>query len=717
MTAMDDANSNSSENKIVDPYLECLIYFTQHYQITKSREALCAGLPLVKGRLTPELFVRAAERAGLSARIIQRDLSDISALLFPVLLQLKNNAIGILLALDQEKETAKVFYPENNQTLEISVSELLEQYSGYAMLLQVDQSQSHGHNEKQSTAWFWQTLWRYRQYYIHVLIGAFLINLFTIATPLFTLNVYDRVIPNNAITTLWVLFSGIIIIYFFDFLLRSLRGYLIDFSGKKAVVSMESVLMERVLGMQLECKPASIGAYVTQFREFEFLKDFFGSATLTILVDFPFMILFLLAIAYIGNYLVLVPIILIPILVLVIYFTMIPTQKYASEWAQALAKRNGLLVESLTGLETIKSTRSEGLIQREWEKLVSQSSRLNIQSRFMSNTVANIMLQSQQLITVLMVVMGVYLINSGRLTMGGLIACSILGGRVIQPFNQLVGMILRYEQAKNSLKSLSKVMVTPSERPEGKNFLLFEGIKKEIKLEKMSFFYGKKTQPALQNISLKITAGEKIGLIGRTGSGKSTLLKLLAGFYLPQEGQIFVDNVDMAQFDPGDYRKYVNYLPQESVLFSGSIRKNILYGRPTATDVEMIQAAHLAGVEAFVSTHPLGYDMQVGERGEGLSGGQRQAVAIARMILMKPHLLLWDEPSSAMDETTEMEWINQMKQFVENKTLIVASHRMSLLTLVNRIIVIHEGKIIKDGARDAVIPQFIKPQPSSTRWS
>lgn len=713
MAVESDENSRSN----LDLLLESLLFFTQHYRLSTSKEGLCAGLPLVNGKLTPTLFVRAAERVGLSAKIIRRDLLDISNLLYPVLLQLTQNQLAILLKIDLEKKTAIVFSVENQIQQEVELSELQNQYSGYAVLIQLNPNHASEDKETLSTQWFWQTLWRYRQYYTHVLIGAFLINIFTLVTPLFTLNVYDRVIPNNSTTTLWVLFSGVMLIFLFDFLLRTLRGYLIDFSGKKAVVSMESALLERVLGMRLENKPASVGSYVSQFREFEFLKDFFGSATLTILVDFPFMILFLLAIGYIGNYVVLIPLLMIPLLLLVIFFAHRPTQENVKKWATVLAKRNGLLVESLSGLETIKSTRAEGLVQREWEQLVSLSSNINIQSKIISNTVSNVMFVSQQLMTVLMVVMGVYLINAGHMTMGGLIACSILGGRIIQPFNQLVNMILRFEQAKDSLTNLSKVMVTPSERPEGKNYLVFEGVKKEIKLDKVSFYYSKKNQPALDNISLKITAGEKIGLIGRTGSGKSTLLKLLAGFYSPQEGQIFMDNIDMAQFDPGDYRKYTNYLPQESILFSGSVRKNILFGKPTATDAEMIQAAHQSGVETFVRNHPMGYDMPVGERGEGLSGGQRQAVAIARMILINPDLLLWDEPSSSMDDMTEAEWIHQMRGFVETKTLIVASHRMSLLALVNRLLVIHEGKVIMDGPRDKILSQLTQQKPAATNWS
>jgi len=710
-----------------DLLLESLMFFTEHYHLSKSKETLCAGLPLVNGKLTPALFVRAAEKAGLSAKLIQRELLDISSLLYPVLLQLKDNQLAVLLQLDEEKNNATIYSPELKKTEEKSISDLISIYSGYAMLIQLNPSASmNGHEEKPTTQWFWQTLWRYRQYYMHVLIAAFLINVFTLVTPLFTLNVYDRVIPNNAITTLWVLFSGIVLIYIFDFLLRILRGYLIDFSGKKAVVSMESVLLEKVLGMRLECKPDSVGAFVSQFREFEFLKDFFGSATLVILIDLPFMLIFLLAIGYIGNYLILVPLFMIPVLLLIILFAHKPTQHYVKQWASVLAKRNGLLVESLTGLETIKSTRAEGLIQRDWEQLVGWGGRINIQSRLISSIVTNTMQIAQQLMTILMVVVGVYLINSKNLTMGGLIACTILGGRIVTPFNQFINIMLRFEQARDSLNNLSKVMVTPSERPENKNYLLLESIKQNVKLEKINFYYAKRVQSALNNISCHIAIGEKIGLIGRTGSGKTTLLKLLAGFYTPQEGQLYIDNIDYTQFDPGDFRKHINYLPQESILFSGTVRKNILYGKPTAKIDEIIHAAKLSGVEAFIQKHPMGYDMPVGERGEGLSGGQRQAVAIARMILMNPALLLWDEPSSAMDEQTEREWIQHMSTFIENKTLIVASHKLSLLALVNRIIVMDGGKIVLDGPRDKVLAELHQHQlqphasthtNSTSKWS
>lgn len=710
------SESNSASN---DPFLESLIYFTEHYQLTKSREALCAGLPLVNGKLTPSLFVRAALRAGLSAKIIQRDLSEISSLLLPTLLQLNDNQVCILLKKDADTGQTEIYFPLTQEKRQIHLSNLSKLYSGFAILIQPNTKEEmlHSPKDKPSTNWFWETLWRYRQYYKQVLIAAFLINLFTLATPLFTLNVYDRVIPNNATVTLWVLFSGIMIIFLFDFLLRTLRAYLMDFSGKKAVVSMESILLEHVLSMRLEYKPKSVGAYVGQFREFEFLKDFFSSATLTTIIDFPFMVLFLIAIAYIGGMIVFVPLFILPILSLAIYLAHNPTRKYVKQWSEILARRNGLLVESLTGLETIKSTRAEGAIQGEWEQLVSTGSQIGIHSRLISGGLSNIMLFVQQLMTILMVVVGVYLINANSLTMGGLIACTILGGRILAPFNQIINMLMRYEQAKDALTGLSKVMVTPNERPTHRHFLIFNPPQKNIRFENVRFSYHKENHSALDDISLNISIGERIGLIGRTGSGKSTLLKLLAGFYHPTEGQIFIDNVDMTQFDPGDYRKTINYLPQDSVLFSGSIRKNILFGKPNAKDDEMIQAAHIAGVEAFVQKHPLGYDMPIGERGEGLSGGQRQAVAIARMLMLNPQILLWDEPTSAMDETTEKELIQKIMNFIAGKTLIVATHKMSLLTLVDRLIVIHAGKIVMDGPRDQILAKIAPPPPSTPRWS
>lgn len=705
--------SDSTET-FTDPLLDCLVILTQLNHNPFSPDALRAGLPLVNHRLTPNLFVRAAERAGFTARILKRPLARITNLVLPVVLILKNNQACILNKINDDYTADIILSDSGGGIIKKPLTEIIESYSGYAIFVNpAFKFESRSENSKEKTAkgsWFWGTLWRYRNAYTQVAIAALLINLFALVTPLFIMNVYDRVVPNNAFTTLWVLVIGVLLIFVFDFLLRILRSYLIDVSGKKVDVLIASDLFQQVLGIQMNNKPSSVGAFVNNLREFEVLRDFFTSATLSTIIDLPFVLLYFVLIAYIGGALVWVPAIIVPILLLAAFLIEKPMRSMVLLSLQGASQKHAVLVEAITGLETVKCLSIEGQIQRKWEQYVGATAKFGLKARFLSSMVVTITNYAQQLVMVFTVLVGVFLIHDGVLTLGGLIACNILAGRILAPLAQMANILTRYQQAKLALDDLNKVMSMPQERPLEKRFLHRPQLKGNIEFDNVTFKYPDQQILALDKLSFKMQAGERVGIIGHIGSGKSTIERLLLNLYQPQSGSIRIDGIDLAQIDPIDLRRNMGYVPQDSLLFFGNVRSNISVTMPWATDAAITRAAELAGVDTFVNLHPSGYDMVVGERGEGLSGGQRQAIAIARALLADPPIWLFDEPTSAMDNLSEMQLVQRLSIHLKNKTMIVVTHRTSLLPLVDRILVIDKGRLALDGPRDKVIA-YLAQQP------
>lgn len=698
----------------MDPLLDCLVILSKLNHRPLSAKALSAGLPLVNNQLTPNLFVRAAERAGFDAEIFKEPLTKVSELVLPSVLLLKGNRACILQHLNEDN-TANVIFPEKGENpIRQNLSELSLSYTGYLILLRpsfhFESRAETVHEKPDPSIWFWNSFWRFRFVYLQVVIAAFLINIFALVSPLFVMNVYDRVVPNSAFTTLWVLAIGVIIIYCFDFVLRTLRSYLIDVCGRKADILMSCNIFQHALGIQMASKPTSVGAFVSNLREFEILRDFFTSATLTTLIDLPFVVLFFLLTWYIGGAIVLVPLIIVPLALGIALLLEKPLRKVVFLAMEGSIQKHAILVESISGLETIKCLMAEGQIQKKWEDTVGTTAKLSLKARFLSGFVVNIISYTQQMVTVGIIILGVYEIQAGHLTLGGLIACNILAGRILAPLASMANILTRFQQAKMSLESLSAIMEMPEERPLGKHFLHLPELKGNIEFINVSFKYPGTDLLALDNVSFKISANESLAIVGRIGSGKSTIQKLLLGLYKPTSGEILMDGIDINQIDPIDLRHNMAYVPQDSLLFFGSIRDNIAMSMPMATDEEILNAAQLAGVDTFVRHHPSGYEMQIGERGEGLSGGQRQAITIARALLPNPKIWLFDEPTSAMDNTTEMELLQRFSSMVENKTFILATHKITLFPLVDRVLVMDGGRLIVDGPKQKVLELLAKSQ-------
>ncbi|MFW1677896.1 type I secretion system permease/ATPase [Pontibacter sp. JAM-7] len=689
-----------------DPLLGCLVHLTEQNHRPLSAEVLCDGLPLEDGKLTPKLFIRAAKNAGFSAAVRQRSLRKISPLVLPAVLLLDNADACVLLSIDIGQDEAVLYQPESGGSHTCSIAELEARYLGYAIFVRLEyqfQKQMTRLLEGHKGHWFWGSIKYSSAIYRDVLLASFLINLFVLANPLFVMNVYDRVVPNDALETLWVLAAGVFIIYLFDFLLKMLRAYFIEVAAKKGDVMMSSIIFEKVMSLRFEALPASVGSFASNLREFDSLRNFLYSTSNTILIDLPFAFLFLLVIAYIGGPLVVVPVVAIPLIIIYALIAKGRLKQAVEKTFASTAQKNSTLVESLTAMETVKTQRVASSMQLKWEQASGYIAKWGLRSRVLSASVVNFAGFMQQLTSVGIVVGGVYLISEREMTMGALIACVILSGRALAPMSQVANLVIGLHQASTALKSLNAIMALPVEREEGQEFVNREHLAGKVEFRDVSFAYPEAEQKALEHVSFKVQPGERVALIGRIGSGKTTIEKLLMGLYQAKDGSIRLDGVDVKQIDPVDLRRNVGYVPQDVMLFAGTLRENIVKGSPYVLDSVLLKAAELSGVSEFVNTHPQGYDMQVGERGARLSGGQRQAVAIARALIHEPKILILDEPTASMDNTSEEQVKKSLLSLPAETTMLVVTHKMSLLPLVGRIIVLDQGRVVADGPKDSVL--------------
>ena len=690
-----------------DPLLACLVELTHLHGRPSTRAALSAGLPLENGSLTPSLFARAAARAGLSSKIVRRALPDIDQALLPVILLLKGDEACVLLGWSADGANARLLFPESGQgEVTLAREDLLARYLGIALFARprfAFDARAPEVGKVVQRHWFWGAIFEQSGVYRDVLWAALLINLFALVMPLFSMNVYDRVVPNNATDTLWMLALGLLLVFGMDFMMRLLRGHFIDLASARIDVKLSALIMERVLGMRLEAKPASVGSFASNLRSFESVRDFIASATVTALIDFPFALIFLLVILWISWPLVLIPVIGLIAGLIYAYVIQHKMHELSETTYRASAMRNATLVESLTALETIKTQGAEGVVQNKWEGATAFLARTNAQTRLLSASASNGAQIIAQLVNVMLIVGGVYLIEARMLSMGGLIAVTMLGGRAIAPLAQAVGLLMQFQGARLSLETLDKLMAQPVERPDATAFVHRPELAGEIEFRNVSFTYPQQAEAALQNVSLHIAPGEHVVILGRTGSGKTTLQKLMLGLYAPSEGAVRIDGIDLRQLDPADLRRNVGFVGQDATLFYGTLRENIAIGAPYADDSAIVQAAEVAGLTKFVNRHPKGFDMLIGERGESLSGGQRQEVAIARAVLLDPPVLLFDEPTSAMDFSTEHAFKERLRRYAAHKTVVIVTHRTSLIDLATRIIVVDEGRIVADGPREHVV--------------
>lgn len=690
-----------------DPLLDCLIEVCKLHGVAASRAALCAGLPISTTGLTLQLAERAVARLGLTTKLQKLPLSQIDAHTLPVIVMLDEGQACVLLGWDTATGEARVLLPESGQgSVHWPRAELEARYSGMVLFVRphfrFDARAPEGSAPRRGH-WFWASVFKQRLVYRDVLWAALLVNLFAMALPLFTMNVYDRVVPNHATETLWALSAGVVLVLCADLFMRLLRGRFVDEASARIDVEISATLMEKVLGIRLEHRPESVGSFASTLRGFEQVRDFIASSTVTALVDLPFAVLFGLVVAWISPWL------LIPVAVafgLVLsggWLLQRRLHTLSRETQQASALRNATLIESLTAIETLKSQGAQSTIQAKWERANVYLAGTQVKMRGLSASAQYLTQFISQLVTVVGVLIGVELIGQRELTMGALIASSMLSSRALAPAAQLVGLLMQYQGARTALESLDKIMSKPVERPPGENFIHRPQLTGDIEFRRLKFNYPQRQDSALEGLSFKLRAGEKVALIGRVGSGKSTIQRLIMGLYQPTEGAVLIDGIDLRQLDPADLRRNVAYVSQDVTLLYGTLRENITLSMPYADDAAVMQAVELAGLGDFVKRHPRGLDLLVGERGESLSGGQRQSVGLARALLQNSPVLLLDEPTSAMDFSTEALLTHRIQDFAQDKTVVLVTHRTSMLALVNRVIVIDSGRIVADGPRDAIM--------------
>lgn len=677
-----------------------------------SPQFLLAGLSGAE-KISTGACLRAVERAGLKGRVMYRPkLEDISPLTLPCVLLLKDNASCVLISLTGDQ--VEVILPELGENVQVVPrSRLEEQYSGYAIFGALESrvdARTEPVKHKPGKNWFWDVLRFYLPIYRHVALASVVVNTIAVVSSLFVMNVYDRVIPNSAYETLWVLAAGVTLAYLFDFLLRGLRSHFVDLAGRNADVVLSSMLVDKVLSMRMDAKPESTGALVNNLREFESLREFFSSTTFLACIDIPFLLLFFLLLAFIGGPLVLLPLAAMPVLLGAGVYLQMAARRSAEKSYRHNMQKNALLVEMVNGLETVKGCMAENRMQRLWEAVSGISAQSSNEARKYSTRAVTFATFVTQLVTVGMVIWGVYRIGAGEMSMGGLIGCNILVGRIMAPLLQLASLLTRLQNSRVSLKALDTLMKLPSENQDQAACMDFGTLSSEFVMENVSFSYPGSQTLALDHVSLRIRPGEKVGIIGKMGSGKSSLGKLLIGLYPPKEGSVSFGGVDIGQLATADLRSRVGFLPQEVILFYGTVRDNIALGDPTINDHLILRASAISGVADFVRKHPSGYGAQVGEQGRNLSGGQRQAVGLARALVRDPDVLILDEPTSNMDVASESLVQRRLLPVTKDKTLILITHRLSMLRIVDRLVVMDGGRIIMDGPRDEVLRRLQERQ-------
>ena len=688
------------------PLVICLSIISRLMGKPVSSATLKAGIPQQEGVVTAGSIVRAAEQIGILAKTVHRPkVQSITKLVLPCILLLRGGNACVLESMDGD--TARVYMPGYGMdATEMNMAQLEEEYTGYAILchraskLDKRVSQIKLVEEKR---WFWSALFKFWPIYKHVIGASIMINLIIVASPLFVMNVYDRVIPNNAIETLWALAIGIGIAYIFDFILKNLRSYFVDVAGRNADVLLGSRIMQHLMSARLDHMPESAGAVANNVREFESLREFFSSSSLVALIDMPFLFLFIFVIHYIGGPIAWPIFVAVPIVILFGMLLQVPFQHIIENRYKESSQKNALLFEIVQGLETIKTSMAEGRMQARWENVVGMSALSNSRSKILANLSVTFSVFVTQMVSVAIIIIGVFLISEGQLTVGGLIACNILSGRAMAPLSAVAGLLSRLQQSRMALNALDLLMDMPSERPEEQETFHYGAMEPTVSLEKVSFSYPGTDKAVLSEVNLHLKPGDKVGIIGRTGAGKSTLGKLCVGLYQPVEGTVKVGNIDLRQMDVANLRRQVGYISQDSLLFYGTLKDNIAFGLPEADDQSIKAAADIAGVSEFVADHPAGYGLMVGERGSSLSGGQRQAVSIARAILTDPDVLIMDEPSSNMDNQSEYRLKTKLEPYIKDKTVIVITHRHSMLDLVNRLVIMDRGRVVVDGPKQAVL--------------
>ncbi len=709
-----------------DALAHALAWLTQHHGRPRTPESLLAGLP-VRGRIAPDQALRALHEAGYSAGLVQRGIGELHHLLLPAVLLLKEGDACIVQSRESDGRYRIVMPGREHHACLASEGELAAEYTGVALVAtpvpQAHAARPSAHESAEllrdpATHWLWGTLRRFVPYYRSALLAALLSNVLMLATGLFTSVIYDKVIPHQAYVTLWALAAGAGLALLFDLAARQLRAYLIDMAGRKADLIVGSLLFRQTLALRMEQRPESSGAYAHHLVQIELVREFFASATLSALSDLPFIVVFVAMAFVVGGPLGWVLVISIPLLLAGAALIQGRMRRATMAHMRQTADLHGVLVEAVDGIEDLKAAGAQGRFLRHYEETTASYANSLLLTRKLSAWTLNISTVAQQAVTLVMLVWGVYLIDDKVITAGALIGAVMFANRALAPLSSVVQLATRYQSARAALRALDHVMQQPVEREPGRVYVPRPELSGRLALLDAGFAYpapggrGEAGPPVLRGVTLRFEPGERVAVLGRIGSGKSTVLRLLAGLYQPTQGQVEADGIDLRQIDPADYRARVGFVAQDPRLFNGTLRDNVLLDRAAADPARLAEVAQLTGLDRLVATHPQGWELPVGEGGTLLSGGQRQLVALARCLVTRPRILLMDEPTSSMDAQSEVAFLRQLKQACAGCTLVVVTHRPAVLELVNRIVVVDNGRLVMDGPKDQVLAALSGARPA-----
>jgi ATP-binding cassette, subfamily C, bacterial LapB len=702
--------------------LVCLALTAKRIDREVHLSALRAGFALDEaGRIPHSAYPDLAALHGMVAVWSRTDLKQLPAYVMPVIVPLLDGRSAVLLSVSGH--TAQVLMAETGMTeIAMPLDELQRLAQGEILVVKPATQRSTQQMvpfQGEALAWFWNTVWRYKGFYVESMMAAVVANLLTLAAVFFAMNVYDRVVPTQAYTSLWTLAIGTTVAIGLEFGTRWLKARLVDLAGRKADLSLNATLLREIMAIRLEHRPQSIGIFASSMRDFEALRDFMSSASMVMVVDLPFILMFLVLIGLIGGPIAWIPAAAVPMLVVVGLWAQKPLMRAMRENMKESGDKQSVLVESLLNLEMLKAHNAESYLQRRWENANLATTDSYKRIRALTNLMLGLTATVQQLVTVGMVVYGVYLIGDNTLTLGGLIASVILAGRAISPLGSVMALAARYQQARSSLDTLDALMKRPRDRDGSRRYVVPEKIAGRLQADELVFAYpSDQPLPVIRQLSLHLPAGGHLALLGRIGSGKSTLLRLLAGLYTPQGGRVLIDGVDLQQIEPAEWRSRLGYVGQDAQLFSGTLRDNLVLSDSWISDARVIEVLQKLDMYSMVASHPRGLDMPLTEAGGGLSGGQRQLLAMARMMLRDPLLVFLDEPTSMMDTTTEAKVIEVLGQWLQGRTLVLSTHRLQLLVWVERIALMDHGKILLEGQREEVLRQLAtgvpKRAPSNT---
>lgn len=711
---MDDSEKQSEKLQLNEegagthsptPLVDALLVYLRLFGKKTSRVEFLSGLPVTAGDLDVELAKRALKRFGCVTQ--EHKVKHLKEAHFPFCAMMTNGEWRIVISKNEK------FYHIVDATVpdgvrNVALEKFERAYSGYGLqaLLDLKEVERRHVSAPRKGHWFWSRFRGQSGLIRDVVLGSFVANLIAVAVSLFAMQVYDRVIPNQAVETLWVMVAGAMLAILMEAIIKISRSHLMDISGKSIELDISKDLFQRLMGMRLSSRPMSPGSLIYAVREFGSVREFFTAASVGSIADLPFVFIFLILVYIIGGPVVWVMVAAIILIITPSLLAQKTMARYADEMQGGSGAANKLLIEAGYSADTIKTTRAEGFFQRKWEEITILNAEKTSQQRYLASALTFWSAGIQQVCYVFAIVAGVYLVFAGEFTVGTIIAISILSGRILAPATQLSGMLARWQQVKSSLTGLEMIMASEQERPLDRKFSRREMFDGSIRLQTLIYHYGEEAPRALQIAHMEVKPGENVALLGSNGSGKSTLLKLLSGLYTPTDGKVFMDQLDLMQIDPEDVRRNIGYLPQEVKLFSGTLRDNLMLGYTSLEESQLFEAIDFAGLGRHVRSHPLGLDMEIVDGGEGLSIGQRQSVGLARLYLQDPKIVLLDEPTASLDQTLEHQLINRLKDWLKDKTAIISTHRIPLLSIVDNVVVLGNGAIAMQGERDEILEKL-----------